>query len=326
MKNILIYILTLFTISQSYSQSNPSDYIIKFDDKSIVQYYDANLKLKQLSDLLINNQLNTIDRTKLQQQLDSIELEKETIFVNYSQAISNINKAIDTLVGELSFQFNGQWYDGVIVNTDKSHIKMHWLHKNNGVLQPYKSLLNAKNDLETKGYKILMLTNGGMYLENNTPQGLFIQEGKIIVPIDLDSNKYGNFYMKPNGIFYVDNTGKCSVTSTNAYNLTSHNNVDFATQSGPMLVINGKIHNRFNHQSKNLYLRSGVGILSENKVVFIISQSNQINFHDFAVVFKDVIGCKNALYLDGAISKMYLKNLRNNDLGGNFGAIISITE
>jgi uncharacterized protein YigE (DUF2233 family) len=60
-------------------------------------------------------------------------------------------------------------------------------------------------------------------------------------------------------------------------------------------------------------------------VVFVISKSNQTNFYDFAAIFKDRFKCRNALYLDGAISKMYLKENRKEDVGGDFGVMISVT-
>lgn len=231
----------------------------------------------------------------------------------------------DSLTGEFTFEFNNQQYDAIIINPKMQQIKMHWLSPNN---TPYKSLSSVKEDLEKQENKVLMLTNGGMYLENNQPQGLFISKGKELNSLDTDSNKYGNFYMKPNGVFYIDNKGG-NITTTNIFKRIynkENNSISFATQSGPMLVINGNIHQKFMPQSKNLHLRSGVGIMSNGNVVFIISRSNKTNFHDFGSIFKDVFDCQNALYLDGAISKMYLPKLRPNDLGGNFGVIISITE
>ncbi|QHS58592.1 phosphodiester glycosidase family protein [Chitinophaga agri] len=70
---------------------------------------------------------------------------------------------------------------------------------------------------------------------------------------------------------------------------------------------------------------SGVGILSNGNVVFIISKEANTTFFDFASIFKDLFGCSDALYLDGAISKMYLPQHRPEDTGGDFGVIISVT-
>jgi uncharacterized protein YigE (DUF2233 family) len=87
--------------------------------------------------------------------------------------------------------------------------------------------------------------------------------------------------------------------------------------------VNGDINPNFKKGSTNVNIRSGVGYMSSSKVVFIIS-NEEINFYDFAKVFKDCFGCTDALYLDGAISQMYLPEIGRYDSGGNFGGIIGI--
>ena len=76
--------------------------------------------------------------------------------------------------------------------------------------------------------------------------------------------------------------------------------------------------------SVNKKLRSGVGLISSKKVVFIISEG-EVNFYDFAVLFKSVFNCQNALFLDGAISMMYLRDKLPNEIGGHFCTLISAT-
>ena len=49
--------------------------------------------------------------------------------------------------------------------------------------------------------------NGGMYTEERSPVGLFIKEGKIIKTVNK-SKGTGNFYLQPNGIFYITNDGR----------------------------------------------------------------------------------------------------------------------
>ncbi|MNS90583.1 hypothetical protein D3C72_1246390 [compost metagenome] len=96
----------------------------------------------------------------------------------------------------------------------------------------------------------------------------------------------------------------------------------FATQSGPMLVIDGKIHPAFDQTSQNVNIRNGVGILPDGKVLFAMSKS-LITFYDFARYFQEK-GCKNALYLDGGISKTYLPEQGYTDKTGDFGVIIGV--
>ena len=90
-----------------------------------------------------------------------------------------------------------------------------------------------------------------------------------------------------------------------------------------MLVLDGQIHPAFKEGSKNLNIRNGVGILPNNKVVFAMSKS-EINFYDFAKFFQN-LGCKNALYLDGFVSRCYFPEKNWTQTDGNFGVIIGVT-
>ena len=98
-----------------------------------------------------------------------------------------------------------------------------------------------------------------------------------------------------------------------------------ATQSGPMLLINGEIHPAFREGSTNTFVRNGVGVIEDHKIVCAISKQ-LVNFFDFAMLFKEKFGCKDALYLDGVISKMYSPALNRNNLDGTLGPILAITE
>jgi len=91
-----------------------------------------------------------------------------------------------------------------------------------------------------------------------------------------------------------------------------------------MLVIDGEIHAAFKENSTNLNIRNGVGILPNNQIVFVISKK-EINFYDFAAYFKK-LGCINALYLDGFVSRTYLPEKKWNQIDGDFGVIIGVTE
>jgi uncharacterized protein YigE (DUF2233 family) len=50
-----------------------------------------------------------------------------------------------------------------------------------------------------------------------------------------------------------------------------------------------------------------------------------VNFYDFAEYFQKM-GCKNALYLDGLVSRTYLPEQSSFQLDGNFGVIIAFAE
>ena len=178
---------------------------------------------------------------------------------------------------------------------------------------------NLKKYIERKGKTLKFAMNGGMYLEDASPQGLYIENGKAIKKLNTKKSTYGNFYMEPNGVFYISKDNVPSIVTTPKY--ANKDNIKYATQSGPMLIINGKIHPKFTKGSKHLHIRNGVGILPNGDLLFAMSKAS-INFYDFASYFAKQ-GCKNALYLDGAISKTYLPEKGVEQTTGRFGVIIA---
>jgi uncharacterized protein YigE (DUF2233 family) len=150
---------------------------------------------------------------------------------------------------------------------------------------------------------------------------LYIENGKTIKSLDTLQDGYGNFYLQPNGIFFIKNDSAGVLPST----LFSKKKIapTWATQSGPMLLINEKVHPIFQEGSTNLNIRNGVGIISQHEIVFVISHK-EVNLFDFAMLFKEELNCKNALYLDGFVSRAYIPQLNRKDLDGNFGVMIGI--
>ena len=111
--------------------------------------------------------------------------------------------------------------------------------------------------------------------------------------------------MVPNGIFLLAKTPtglQARVVETSQFS-TLKEDVQEATQSGPLLVHGGKFHPLFTKGSENKKLRSGVGVDEKGRVWFAISKGF-VSFYDFAAFFKESLGCPNALYLDGTISEM----------------------
>jgi len=220
--------------------------------------------------------------------------------------------------GSDHIEYNKNEYFVFIANLDSDEIQMHWLSAGQ---MPYSSLGAVLKAPQLASKKVLMATNAGMFNPKQAPQGLYVEKGKVLVPLD-SSKGLGNFYLKPNGIFYIDANNEAHIDTTETI---GRNNLrlKYATQSGPMLVINGIIHPGFNKSSVNKKIRSGVGIINSKRVVFVISMK-EVTFYDFARVFKELYHCNNALFLDGAISEMYLADLNPEQKGGQFGAIITV--
>ena len=205
-----------------------------------------------------------------------------------------------------------------IVNPKKQNLEFFWKNENG---ENYKNAENLILKLKTKNKKLVFSTNGGMYKKDNSPQGLYIENGIKKAEIDT-TNGNGNFYLKPNGVFYITTDKTESICETMKY--IDNGKIKFATQSGPMLLINGKIHSAFNKESVNINIRNGVGILPNNEILFAMSKK-EINFYELAEYFQKM-GCKNALYLDGFVSRTYLPEKKWEQLDGNFGVIIGVTK
>ncbi len=145
----------------------------------------------------------------------------------------------------------------------------------------------------------LMLMNGGMYHEDLSAVGLYVEESKKLKSLSTRDGR-GNFHLLPNGVFWV--RGKTvGVTETKAF-ARSGKSVDYATQSGPMLVIDGELHPRFLPKSDSLKIRNGVGVSKDGKRLHFAISHQLINFWTFGRLFQKELKTPNALFLDGTVS------------------------
>ncbi|WP_421593488.1 phosphodiester glycosidase family protein [Shinella sp. M27] len=164
--------------------------------------------------------------------------------------------------------------------------------------------------------------NGGMYHPGYGPVGLLVEQGRETGELN-HADAFGNFFMKPNGVFWVGD-GKAGVMETEAFAKADLSPRE-ATQSGPMLVVDGNIHPRFLPDATSLQIRNGVGILPDGRVAFAIS-NDPVRFHDFATLFRDRLQSKNALFLDGSISSLYAPEIRWRDRDAVMGTIIAVVK
>ena len=204
------------------------------------------------------------------------------------------------------------------VNPKTENIQLFWKDDKGNVINTFQ---NLKTCTESKKQELVFAMNAGMFQEDFSPLGLFIQSQKEITSLNTKSGK-GNFYLKPNGVFYITQNNEAAICKTEDFK--NNGKIKFATQSGPMLVVDGKINAAFTANSKNLNIRNGVGILPNGNIVFAISKG-ETNFYDFANYFKQM-GCKNALYLDGFVSRMYLPSKNIEQMDGKFGVMIGVVK
>ncbi len=192
-------------------------------------------------------------------------------------------------------------HQGVVYQTfttPSSKVHLHW---KNAAEKKYKTFSALRANLSQQGHNPLMITNAGIYEKGEKPCGLHIENGKTLLPLNL-KNQAGNFYLKPNGVFLIQ--GKKAQILESSYYAKENLTPELAVQSGPLLIQHGKIHPKFNQNSKSKLLRSGVGVNKDGDVVFAITaKGEKVNLHGFACLFLH-LDCENALFLDGVISQM----------------------
>lgn len=202
--------------------------------------------------------------------------------------------------------------------------------------QKFKSFEKLKSHLEQQDKTLLLAMNGGMYLpqQDNEPQGLYIAQGVVRTALERETKIRPiktNFYLHPNGVFYIQKDGKAFVKSNEAFQKgeepTNYAHINYATQSGPMLVMDNVLHPAFTPNSKNVHFRNAVGILPNGQVCLVLSKE-KVCFYDLATLFKEELDCANALYLDGYVSKLYYPAEKEyqDEKKGNFGVIIGVTQ
>lgn len=175
--------------------------------------------------------------------------------------------------------------------------------------------------LASRNERLLFAMNAGMFQPDLSPVGLFVQDGRQVSPLNL-SDGDGNFFLKPNGVFLISESGPRIVESTEYPALAV--GVRLATQSGPLLVRNGVLHPAINAASTSRLTRNGVGV-SGDMILFVISEQ-PVNFHEIATYFRDELHCPDALYLDGVVSSLYSADLQRNDATVDLGPIIGVVQ
>ena len=188
--------------------------------------------------------------------------------------------------------------------------------------QPFKRFPALVKWLGERGQTLSFAMNAGMYQRDYSALGVSVADGKELTPLNTASGE-GNFFLKPNGVFLVSEAG-ARVVETSEYPRLREK-VLLATQSGPLLVHGGKIHAAFREGSVNRLFRNGVGVPSPDVALFAISEV-PVNLHEFASMFRDVLKCPDALFLDGTISSLHAPKLKRSDFRIDLGPIIGVTE
>ena len=186
---------------------------------------------------------------------------------------------------------------------------------------PYGSVPALAAAVQGGAVPLKLAMNAGMYHADMRPVGLLVEEGHEVSPLETAEGA-GNFYLKPNGVFFIGEDGRAGVMETAAFaaaKLTAR----YATQSGPMLVIGGQIHPKFLPDGTSRYTRNGVGVTPDGTVVFAISR-DPLSLGSFARFFRDAVDCPDALFFDGAVSSLWVDGETIIDSGHPAGPIVAV--
>lgn len=190
-----------------------------------------------------------------------------------------------------------------VVRVDLRNDDLRMFYKN-AKGQRYGSIGALKDALAQRGETLAFATNGGIYAEDFSPLGLYIEDDEQIGKLNTSKASTGNFFVQPNGVFEIF-PDTHAIYTTDEWKGFKRPRPEYAVQSGPMLLIDGVINSKFTANSENRLLRSGVGSISTSEVAFVLSD-DVVNFYEFAAFFRDRLGADRALYLDGTISDLYI--------------------
>ncbi|MEM6657572.1 MAG: phosphodiester glycosidase family protein [Pseudomonadota bacterium] len=196
-----------------------------------------------------------------------------------------------------------------------------FLNSENGALLGHFSSVN--DSLNPEGKRLAFAMNAGMYHDDRSPVGHYVEDGREQMRV-ISNPGPGNFGLLPNGVFCIRD-GRADVFETLDF-VDQSPECRFASQSGPMLVIDGALHPRFLPDSTSRYIRNGVGTSADGtRAVFAISD-DYVTFHEFGSLFRDVLDTPNALFFDGNISRMYERASNRSDVGFSLGPIVGVVE
>lgn len=184
------------------------------------------------------------------------------------------------------------------INLEKNHLHLvsaRQLSQTHASVNDFSNLENA-----------LIAINAGFFDENYAPLGLRINNHKQYSKIKKIS-WWGIFYIKNNKPYI-----------TNIKNFDHSSKINFAIQSGPRLIINGKIPSL----KKGHAERSAMGINDKKEVILLVTENSPISTTTLAKTMKAYpINCQYAINLDGGSStqlkanfdslKLYIRGFSN---------------
>jgi uncharacterized protein YigE (DUF2233 family) len=212
--------------------------------------------------------------------------------------------------------FDGSRFTVCPVDTKTQNVEIAWADKSG---MPYRAfhIYAEQNDTATVRFGM----NAGMFHLDGSSVGLLKIDGRVIQKLST-TNGPGNFHMKPNGVFFT-RAGNVGIEPTDVF--AKRTNAVSATQSGPMLLINGALHPSFQEDGPSRLIRNGVGVRGPTKAFFAISE-DPVSFGKFARLFRDRLDCTDALYFDGSVSSLWVPSESREDKSVPFGPMVIVRD
>jgi uncharacterized protein YigE (DUF2233 family) len=200
----------------------------------------------------------------------------------------------------------------------RDDVRLYW---KDAAGKPYAHFATLAQALAARGRTLRFAMNAGMFEDDLSPVGLYVEDGKRRRRADTRDGE-SNFHLKPNGVFWIGD-GSAGVTETSRF-LANPPPARYATQSGPMLVIDGRIHPKILPTGTSEKIRNGVCVRDGVTAIFAISD-RPVTFHAFARFFAEALGCSDALFLDGSVSSLYAPELNRDDDFSPLGPMIGVS-
>lgn len=213
--------------------------------------------------------------------------------------------------------FDGAEFTACEVELAQSDVRLFLRDEDGDVLGTFGRVESALPE----GVRLGIAMNAGMFHDDRSPVGLYVEDGEQEMRI-ITSDGPGNFGLLPNGVLCLREEG-AAVIESRAFEAAPPA-CEHATQSGPMLVIDGDLHPRFLRGSDSTNIRNGVGVNAEGDRMWMVISDQAVNFHHFARFFRDYLGTPNALYLDGRVSRLHAPEIGRSDLGFPVGPILGV--
>lgn len=187
---------------------------------------------------------------------------------------------------------------------------------------PYRSLRAFSREPWEVENPIVFAMNGGMFDAKGQPIGYYVEDGLRQSVLNQNEGP-GNFHLLPNGVFFGESGGPWRVLETDAFADQIETRPQFATQSGPMLVIDGELHPAFDPDGDSRKIRNAVGVDTSGRAHFVMSEA-PISFGKLARYYRDTLNVDNALFLDGSVSQIWDPANDRLDMGADIGPLIVV--